>query len=250
MKASARSLKKSSPRVVYPETDHMGEHEIQRLIAELLRPLIERFLEHQKKPAHVGADQFIYWEEDNPACRLAPDVYVLPGVDRDVAIASWKTWETGVVPSFALEIVGSDVGKDYLDAPAEYAKLGVTELVVFDPHATSTSRTRVRWQVFRRVAKRGLVRVEVSQGDRVRSKVLGAWLRSLGAGGSLRVRLGVGSTGDTLFPTEAEEERAAKEQERAAKEQERAAKEQERARRLEAEAEITRLKELLDNARR
>jgi hypothetical protein len=253
MKAAARTVKKPPSRVVYPESDHMGEHEIQRLIAELLRPLVDRYLARQGKSAHVGADQFIYWEEGNPTCRLAPDVYVLPGVDREVAIASWKTWETGVAPSFALEVVGSDIGKDYLDAPAEYAKLGVSELVVFDPHATATSRTRIRWQVFRRVARRGLVRVEVSQGDRVRSKVLGAWLRSVGAGGALRLRIGTGSEGDTLFPTEAEEERALKEAERAEKEAERAAKEQERAEkeaeralRLEAQAEIARLRELLE----
>jgi hypothetical protein len=69
-------------------------------------------------------------------------------------------------------------------------------------------------------------------------------------GSSLRVRLGLDPNGDELFPTEAEEERAAKEQERAAKEQERAAKEQERAGRLEAEAEVARLKELLAKAGR
>jgi hypothetical protein len=207
----------------------MGEHEIQRLIAELLRPLLERYLVQQGRPAHVGADQFIYWEENQPTCRLAPDVYVLPGVARDVVISSWKTWETGVVPSFALEVVGSSIQKDYVDGPAQYAALGVAELVVFDPHATSASRNRLRWQVFRRVARRGFLRVEVSQSDRVRSKVLGAWLRSVPVGSSLRVRLGVGPNGDQLFPTEAEEERAG---------------------RLEAEAEVARLKKLLSSARR
>ena len=46
----------------YPESDDMGEHEIQRLIAELLRPLMDRFLVEKRRPAHVGADQFIYWK--------------------------------------------------------------------------------------------------------------------------------------------------------------------------------------------
>ena len=72
----------------YPESDDMGEHEIHRLIAELLRPLMDRFLVEKRRPAHVGADQFIYWEEGNPTRRLAPDVYVLPGVDRSIAIRS------------------------------------------------------------------------------------------------------------------------------------------------------------------
>lgn len=259
MTTLARPLRKPARGVVYPETDDMGEHEIQRLIAELLRPLLDRYLVKRGRPAHVGADQFIYWEEHNPTRRLAPDVYVLPGVDRHVVIPSWKTWETGIVPSFALEIVGSDITKDYLDGPAEYSKLGVTELVVFDPHATSTSRTRVRFQVFRRVAKRGLVRVEVSQGDRVRSKVLKVWLRSVTVDGSVRIRLAEGPEGDTLFPTEAEAERAEKEAERAEKEAERAEKEAQRAekeaalaqvdiereQREAALAEVARLRELL-----
>ena len=62
------SIRKS---VLYPESDDMGEHEIQRLIAELLRPLIDRFLVERRRPAHVGADQFIYWKEGTPTRRLA-----------------------------------------------------------------------------------------------------------------------------------------------------------------------------------
>ena len=138
---------------------------------------------------------------------------------------SWKTWETGIVPSLAVEVAGTDIAKDYEDGPVEYASLGIDELVVFDPHATPSSNTRVRWQVFRRVAKRGLVRVDVSQGDRVRSKALRAWLRAVGGGDTVRVRIAEGEHGDQLFPTEAEAERAAKEAEGAAKEAERAAKE-------------------------
>ena len=189
---SRGSMRKRPIAISYPETDDMGEHEIQRLIAELLRPLIERFLLERGRPAHVGADQFIYWEEGTPTRRIAPDVYVLPGVDRGIAIRSWKTWESGIVPSFALEIVGSDIAKDYEDGPAEYASLGVEELVVFDPHATPSSKTRVRWQVFRRISKRGLVRVDVSNGDRVKSRVLKAWLRAVGSGDAVRIRIAEG----------------------------------------------------------
>jgi len=230
------SSRKPATALSYPESDNMGEHEIQRLIAELLRPLMDRFLVERRRPAHVGADQFIYWEEGNPTRRLAPDIYVLPGVSRSIAIRSWKTWETGIVPSLAIEVAGNDIAKDYEDGPAEYADLGVSELVVFDPHALPTSRTRVRWQVFRRVAKRGLVRVDVSQGDRVKSKVLKAWFRSVGTGDAVRIRIAEGEQGETLFPTEAEAERAAREAAEAAREAERAAKEAERAAKEAAEA--------------
>ena len=227
------SIRKS---VLYPESDDVGEHEIQRLIAELLRPLIDRFLVERRRPAHVGADQFIYWKEGNPTRRLAPDVYVLPGVDRTAVIPSWKTWQTGIVPSFALEIAGNDIEKDYEHGPAEYADLGVSELVVFDPHATPTSKTRLRWQVFRLVGKRGLVRVDVSQGDRVKSKVLKAWLRAVDTESGARIRIAEGENGETLFPTEAEAERRAKEAAEAAKEA--------------AEAEVARLREVIEQMKR
>jgi len=78
---------------------------------------MDRFLVDKRRPAHVGANQFIYWEEGNPTRRLDPDVYVLPGVDRSIAIGSWKTWESGIVPSLAVEVASDDIAKDYEDGP-------------------------------------------------------------------------------------------------------------------------------------
>jgi len=217
------------PVAVYPETDDMGEHELQRLISELLRPMLARFLAERGLVAHAGADQFVYWAPGNPTKRIAPDLYVLPGVRQDIAIRSWKTWETGIVPSFVLEVASDAITKDYEDNPVLYDELGVDELVIFDPHARPGSRSRrVHWQVYRRLRGRGLVRVEVSQSDRVRSRGLRAWLRSVGDGDAVRVRLGLGARGDELYPTEAELERA---------------------RRLSAEEEVARLRALLERQR-
>lgn len=53
--------KKSRHAVSYPETDRMGEGLLQRLIMELLRPMLARFLAESGKVACVGADQFIYY---------------------------------------------------------------------------------------------------------------------------------------------------------------------------------------------
>jgi Uma2 family endonuclease len=212
----------------YPVEDDMGEGILQKLIVELLRPMIERWLADRAGPTFVGANQFIYWVQYEPTRAVAPDVYVLPGVSPDVAVKAWKLWETGVVPSFALEIVSGDVAKDYEEAPRRYAELGVPELVVFDPESTA-SPDRVRWQVFRRHPRRGLVLDERSDGDRICSRVLGCWLRAVGAGPSLRLRLATGEAGEDLVPTEAEAERAGKEAERAGREAERAGREAERA---------------------
>jgi len=101
--------------------------------------------------------------------------------------------------------------------------------VVFDPDPPATP-DRVRWQVFRRVGKRGLVRVEASHGDRVLSRALGCWLRAVGHGPEVRVRLGTGPKGEALFPTDDEERaRAVAEREQAVAEREQAVAERQQA---------------------
>ncbi|WP_242515809.1 Uma2 family endonuclease [Sorangium cellulosum] len=240
---------------VYPVEDDVGEGSLQRFISELLRALIERWLDSRsksrRKPVFVGADQFFYWEQYNPIEGIAPDVYVLPGVDRSTRVGAWKVWETGLVPSFAFEIVSRDIDKDYINSPAKYARLGVEELVVFDPDYQE-SRSRVRWQIFRRT-KRGLLRVESTDADRIRSRVLGCHLRVVGEGGEMRVRVAYGANGETLLPTDAEAlEQAEAERQRAEDERQRAEDERQRAEaeRQRAEGERQRLAEALEAERR
>src|SRR5262249_23491487 len=138
---------------------------LQRLVVELLRPLIERWLAEKKVRAFTGADQFIYFRQGDVRRRVAPDVFVLPGVRPGRRIRSWKAWEARIVPSFALEVVSSDVDKDYIDAPTLYRELGVNELLVFDPDFEDEPQ-RFRFQLYRQVARRGLLRVTVTNEDR------------------------------------------------------------------------------------
>jgi Uma2 family endonuclease len=228
---TAATRRKAVDPTFYPEEERVGEDMLQRWIMELLRPLLQHWLTRRGIKAFIGADQFIYWRQHDAHARVAPDIYVLPGVDPCTRVRSWKVWLDRVVPSFALEIASQDWEKDYYEMPPRYAELGVRELIIFDP-GWNEHPEGVCWQVFRPVGKRGLVRVEAANADRVRSKVLRCWLRATGVDRELRVRIAVGARGDELIPTAEEREaieRAAKEQERAAKEQERAAKEQERA---------------------
>ena len=203
---------------VYPVEDDVGEDLLQTLILEMLRPLIVALFAMRGKRALVGADQYIYWEKHNPLKAVAPDIYVLRGVDPRTRVKSWKVWETGVVPSFALEVMSDDERKDVEGSPERYSELGVKEVVVFDPEPQRRSEG-VRFRVFRRVGKRGLVLVEATNEDRVRSKQLDAWLCAVGDGDEVRLRVGLGPNGDDLLPTEAE--RAEMEAERAEMEAER-----------------------------
>lgn len=252
--------------IEYPASDDMGEHEVQRFISELLRALIERWL-RGRRVAHAGANQFFYWEEGNPKACLAPDVYVVDGVAQDVPdVGVWKTWE-GHRPALAVEVVSGEWRKDYDEAPRAYDAMRAGEVVLFDPGATARSRRRVRWQVFRRVRGRGLVCVERSSGDRVRSRALGVWIRAVQEGPRVRLRLATGPRGEELVPTDAEEaaaervirhvaqaqveaERRARvtverilADEQAAREAAEAAAREESAAREAAEAEVARLRE-------
>ena len=204
---------------VYPVEEKVGEDILQRWIMELLRPLIEDWLRSEGRETLVGADQFIYYRQFDPHGRVSPDIYVLPNTPVDTHVTAWKVWETGVVPSFALEIASRHFDKDDYEAPRRYDELGTDELIVFDPHFAKRPRGEgMRWQVFRRDEAGELVRVEATDEDRVHSEQLGCWLRSVGAMQATRVRLGTAPRGDTLFPTAEERERAEKERERAEKE--------------------------------
>lgn len=194
----------------YPIEEKVGQDSLQVQILEQLRPLIERWYRILGKPTFVGADQFIYYKQFHPECVVAPDVYVLPGVKPGRRIKSWKVWETNIVPSFALEVVASkDPYKDYHEVITRYAALGVAELVIFDPDY-QLDEDRVRWQRYRTLKRRGFVQVEVSNGDRVKSHVLGCFLRAVGEEEATRLRLGRGRAGDDFVPTEEEEAVAAK----------------------------------------
>jgi Uma2 family endonuclease len=229
--AAVRRIPLEDP-TVYPVSDDMGEPTLQTLIAVMLLALLKRWLAEQGKPTFVGMNQFFYWKQFDPHECIAPDVYVLPGVPLSPRVGAWKIWETGKIPSFALEVVSRDVDKDYLSAPPKYDRMGVTELVVFDPDFAGHDG-RVQWQVFRRIKGRGLVKVDATNADRIRSRVLGCFLRVVGDGDEMRLRIGTGPAGETLLPTDEE----AREQAEAERDEARAARERIEAERAQANAE-------------
>jgi Uma2 family endonuclease len=254
MRAQA-AAKKSSPvdTTFYPADDNMGEELLHREIVELFRALLQYFFSCRNIVARVGANTFIYWVQFHPEITIDPDLYVMHGIAPDASPDNWKLWENGVVPSFVLEVVSKETKKDYTTVHEKYDAMGVPEVIIFDPKAGRPRSKRVRWQIYRRIAKRGLVKVEVTNGDRVFSKQLGCWLRMVGEGNAMRVRIATGDQGDDLIPTEAEAAaaraeaeaaRAAAEAARAAAEAARAAAEAARAEA--AEAEVARLRRQLD----
>jgi hypothetical protein len=152
--------------------------------------------------------------------------------------------------------------KDYVEIPERCQEFGVPELVIFDPRFEKRRDMGALWQVYRRTKGGNLRRIEATDEDRVRSRSLGCWLRAVGTGEDVRIRIGTGPRGEHIVPTGEEAERAAKEaarkameatrmameseraaivSERAAKEAERAAKEAERAAKETALARVSEL---------
>lgn len=84
--------------------------------------------------AAVGCDQFVYWDETNPRLCLAPDAFVCFG-EPDSLFATWKTWERGV-PQVAVEFLSKSEHRAAVPSKlAQYQRLGVSELVLFDAEA-------------------------------------------------------------------------------------------------------------------
>jgi Uma2 family endonuclease len=88
-----------------------------------------------RERALIGSDQFVYWDPTDPRQCLAPDVFVRWGAP-DEQFRSWKVWERGA-PDVAIEILSAsdERDRDWDDKLERYRRLGVRELVCFDPES-------------------------------------------------------------------------------------------------------------------
>ena len=127
--------------------------------------------------AWVCSDINVYYEEGNPRVVVAPDVAVAFGVDTAAVEnrTTYKVWEAGAAPCFALEIASpTTIRTDLHVKPAKYAELGVQEYwrldptggELLDPPLQGERRRSGRWTAIE-------VAAEGADGLRGRSDVLG-----------------------------------------------------------------------------
>ena len=165
--------------------------------------------------AWIGSDQFVYWDPTDPNRRLAPDVLLRRGGPDDT-FDNWKVWERGA-PEIAVEIVSRSDRPDlpWNEKLERYRRVGVTELVRFDPEATQEPL-----RVWDRV-EGDLVEREPDDPRVAECGPLEAWwvVVSHAELGPM-LRLARDRTGRDLFPTP-DEQRQAAERERQAAERER-----------------------------
>ena len=124
-----------SPRVIdYPSSDGkpMTESEAQFLpLTYAALALREHF--EQRGDVYVGANMFLYFEENNPRAVVAPDVFVVVGAPKHVR-DSYLLWNEPKGPDFVLEITSrSTRHQDQGRKKRIYASLGVGEYFLFDP---------------------------------------------------------------------------------------------------------------------
>ena len=83
----------------------------------------------------VSGNTFVYYEQGNPRRFVSPDCYVAFNVDLDHIFYrnTYRVWEMGKPPDFALEIASENTAAhDVRGKPALYASIGIGEYWLYD----------------------------------------------------------------------------------------------------------------------
>lgn len=111
----------------------MAEGDVQCSYLTYARNALRIYFQN-RSDVYVAGNLFIYYEQGNPEAVVAPDVFVVFGVEnRDRG--SYKTWqEQHKTPDFVLEITSKTTrSKDQGAKKGIYAFLGVREYFQYDP---------------------------------------------------------------------------------------------------------------------
>ena len=186
-----------SAAVDYPSSDGkpLAENDAQaRAILYAFGALRVRYSD-RRHDVYVSADLLIYYEEGNPRVSVAPDVFVVFGVE-DYTRMNYKVWEEGKGPDFVLEVASPNTWREDVERkPGIYANLGVREYFLFDP---TGEHYTPRLQGYRLIEGRYERLPAVESIDRtltMSSQVLGLELRAKGE----EMRFHDSATGETLL---------------------------------------------------
>ena len=165
--------------VHYPSSDGkpMAENDAQRdAIMYGIGSLTRHF--EDRPDVYVSGDLLIYYEEGNPRVSIAPDVFVVFGVE-DRRRLNYKLWEERQAPAFVLEVASPSTWRDDIGwKRSVYARLGVREYWQYDPDGRHLP-ARLQGE---RLTRSGYVRQPVATDPhgtlKLRSETLGLELRA------------------------------------------------------------------------
>ena len=159
---------------------------------------------------YISADLLVYYEEGNPRVSVAPDTFVVFGVE-DRMRRNYKIWEEGKGPDFVLEVASLNTWREDVERkPGIYAGLGVKEYFLFDPRSEYLSPQLQGYRLAGAVYERLSAVESIDRTLTLRSEVLGLELRAKGE----EMRFHDPATGQTLLSHA--EEHAARMEEAAA----------------------------------
>ena len=150
----------------------------------------------ERADVYVSGDLLIYYEEGNPRVSVAPDVFVVFGVE-DRMRGNYKVWEEGKGPDFVLEVASPNTWREDVGPKrTTYARLGVREYFLFDPRAEFLSPRLQGYRLVGGEYERLPVVESIDRTLAMSSEVLGLELRAK-AGGEMRFH--DPSTGEDLL---------------------------------------------------
>ncbi|WP_013323218.1 Uma2 family endonuclease [Gloeothece verrucosa] len=121
--------------IVYPDSDGkpMAESDATRDYLIYGVEALSNYFQNQTD-VYVSGNLFIYYKKGSPSAVIAPDVFVVFGVEKKKRM-SYKAWEeNSQLPQFILEITSKTTQEnDEYDKPIKYAQLGVQEYFQYDP---------------------------------------------------------------------------------------------------------------------
>jgi len=131
------SLRYVIPDLEYPSSDGLPMAESDAARDYLIYGVEALSLFLQTRPdVYISGNLFIYYEQGNPKAVVAPDVFVVFGVEKKKR-PSYKLWQENYkAPDFVLEVTSkSTVSEDQGTKKGLYAYLGITEYFQYDPTA-------------------------------------------------------------------------------------------------------------------
>ena len=118
----------------YPSSDGkpLAENDAQLHAIHYAFGVLRLYFSH-RPDVYVSADLLMYYEEGNTRVSVAPDTFVVFGVEDRVRM-NYKVWEEGKGPDFVLEVASPSTWREDVETkPEVYARLGVREYFLFDP---------------------------------------------------------------------------------------------------------------------
>lgn len=124
----------SAPTIFYPESDGkpMAETEIHRdLMIHFIQTLQDYFI---NEDVCVSGNMFMYYVEGDPKRSVAPDVFVVCGIEKKQR-RIYRIWEEGRPPDFILEVASPNTFTDDIGPKKDLYEsvLKVKEYFIYDP---------------------------------------------------------------------------------------------------------------------